>query len=126
MVQKGEIIALNATYNCDGGKLVKAETIDGIEILSVQVSDISLPKSVLFETEDKVKVEILVQVVEEGEIFALNPPYKDRRLVKTETIEKKGHWVLILITIRFIGCCLQLMCSLGLMNVTLGKNPCQF
>ena len=90
MVEEGEIVALNPTYNFEGGKLVEKETIDGIKILSVRASDIYLPKTVLFETEDKVKVEIPVQVVEEGEIFALNPPYKGGNLVKTETIKKKG------------------------------------
>ena len=90
MVEEGEIVALNATYNNEVGKLVAAETNDGKEILSVQASDIHLPKSVLFETEDKVNVEIPVQVVEEGEIFALNPPYKGGSLVKTETVLVKG------------------------------------
>ena len=90
MVEEGEIFALNATYNYEGKSLVITETIDVKETWGVLESNIFLPKSVLFETEDKVEVEIPVQVVEEGEIFALNPQYKGGSLVKTETIEKKG------------------------------------
>ena len=90
MVEEGEIVALNATYNYEGKRLDKTETIDVKETLGVRESNVFLPKSVSFETEDKVEVKIPVQVVEEGEIFALNPPYKGGSLVKTETIEKKG------------------------------------
>ena len=91
MVEEGEIVALNETYNYEGRSSVKTKIIDeNIYILGVQATYIRLPKSVLFETEDKVEVEVPVQVVEEGEIVALNPPYKGGSLIKTETIDVIG------------------------------------
>ena len=90
MVEEGEIVALNATYNYEEKSLVKTKTIDVKESLGVRESNIFLPKSVLFETEDKVEVEIPVRVVEEGEIFALSAPFKGGSLVKTETTDAIG------------------------------------
>ena len=49
-----------------------------------------LPKFVLFETENKVKIEIPVEVVEEGEIVALNAPYEGGSLVGTDIVNVQG------------------------------------
>lgn len=52
--------------------------------------DIILPKFVSFETEDKRKVEIRIQVFEEGEIVALGAPYKGGSQIAAQNVGGGG------------------------------------
>ena len=73
-----------------GRKVLCFGVVRKLKCEDITAPNVLLPKSVSFETEDKVKIEIPVQVVEEGEIVALSAPYKGGSSIKTETIDAKG------------------------------------
>ena len=73
-----------------GRKVLCFGVVKKLKCEDIGAPNVLLPKSVPFETEHKFKIEVPVQVVEEGEIVALNAPYKGGSSIKTETIDAKG------------------------------------
>ena len=77
-----------------GRKVLCFGVVKKLECDGIVGANLHLPKSVQFETENKVKVEIPVQMVEEGEIVALNATYsfEGGKLVKKETNKKVSKY----------------------------------
>ena len=73
-----------------GQKALHVGVIKKLKSQDIVKPDIVLPKFVLFETEEKRKVEIRVRVIEEGEIVALDAPYKGGSQIAAETMLKSG------------------------------------
>ena len=73
-----------------GQKALYIGVIKKLESQDIVKPDVLLPKFVSFETEDKKKVEIRVRVVQEGEVVAVDAPYKGRSQIVAQNVGGGG------------------------------------
>lgn len=73
-----------------GEKALHVGVIKKLKAQDIVKPDIVLPKFVSFETEDKRKVEIRIRVIEEGEIVALDAPYKGGSQIAAQNVGGGG------------------------------------